>query len=80
VFLKLHLMSRIPRTIEPRNPRTPAAALLTGASISSPRWAEDVTELLPKGQLHVIPRGVHTVNYSLPKEFAAAIIPFLELR
>jgi hypothetical protein len=28
----------------------------------------------------VIPRGAHTVNYSLPKEFAAAIIPFLELR
>lgn len=43
-------------------------------------WAERVTALLPNGKLHVIADAAHTVNYSMPERFAAAIVPFLGLR
>jgi 2-hydroxy-6-oxonona-2,4-dienedioate hydrolase len=43
-------------------------------------WAEKVTTLLPNARLHVIPDAAHTVNYSVPEKFAAAIIPFLSLQ
>ena len=43
------------------------------------RWAEEVTELLPNGQLLVVANAAHTLNYSVPEKFAAAIIPFLSL-
>jgi 2-hydroxy-6-oxonona-2,4-dienedioate hydrolase len=41
------------------------------------RWAEEVRRLLPHGKLCVIPGAAHTVNYSAPKEFVAAMRPFL---
>jgi 2-hydroxy-6-oxonona-2,4-dienedioate hydrolase len=69
--------------IEDKLPRIEVPVLVVRGerdAVVPQRWAEEVTRLLPKGQLHVIPQGAHTVNYSLPKEFAAAIIPFLELR
>jgi 2-hydroxy-6-oxonona-2,4-dienedioate hydrolase len=43
-------------------------------------WAEKVTALLPNGKLYIIPRAAHTVNYSVPEKFAAAIISFLGLQ
>lgn len=43
------------------------------------RWAEEVTRLLPKGQLVVIPGGPHTINYSAPLEFVRVMKPFLRL-
>jgi pimeloyl-ACP methyl ester carboxylesterase len=69
--------------IEKKLPRIEVPVLVVRGerdAVVPQRWAEGVAGLLPKGQLHVIPRGAHTVNYSLPEEFATAIIPFLELR
>jgi 2-hydroxy-6-oxonona-2,4-dienedioate hydrolase len=43
------------------------------------KWAEQVAELLPNGRLLVVTNAAHTLNYSLPEKFAAAIIPFLSL-
>jgi 2-hydroxy-6-oxonona-2,4-dienedioate hydrolase len=40
-------------------------------------WAEEVARLLPNGTLRVIPKAAHTINYSQPGEFAAAIENFL---
>lgn len=42
-------------------------------------WAEEVCRLLPHGQLTVVPRTAHTMNYTSPDVFVAAIRPFLEL-
>jgi pimeloyl-ACP methyl ester carboxylesterase len=43
------------------------------------QWAEDVCRLLPHGQLTVVPRTAHTMNYTSPVVLVAAIRPFLEL-
>jgi 2-hydroxy-6-oxonona-2,4-dienedioate hydrolase len=43
-------------------------------------WAEKATALLPHGKLHIIPNAGHTINYSMPEQFAAAISPFLGLQ
>jgi pimeloyl-ACP methyl ester carboxylesterase len=40
-------------------------------------WAERVARLLPRGELCVIRDAAHTLNYSAPEQFAAAIRPFL---
>jgi 2-hydroxy-6-oxonona-2,4-dienedioate hydrolase len=42
-------------------------------------WAEHVTRLLPKGQLRVLAGLGHTLNYTAPREFVAALRPFLDL-
>jgi len=41
-------------------------------------WAEEVVELLPQGQLAVIPGGGHTLNYSAPLELTRVTKAFLE--
>ncbi len=41
------------------------------------RWAEEFTRRVPVGELVVIPRTAHTVNYSAPAELVHAIRPFL---
>ncbi len=41
------------------------------------RWAQRVVELLPRGELCVIPDGTHSVPYMLPDAFAAAISGFI---
>lgn len=43
------------------------------------RWAEEVTRRLPRGELRVLPGLGHTINYTAPKEFVAAMRPFLHL-
>jgi len=43
------------------------------------RWAEEVCRLLPHGELVVIPGGAHTLNYTEPAKFVAAMRPFLNL-
>jgi pimeloyl-ACP methyl ester carboxylesterase len=43
------------------------------------QWAEEVCTLLPHGQLSVVPRTAHTMNYTSPDVFVAAIRPFLAL-
>jgi 2-hydroxy-6-oxonona-2,4-dienedioate hydrolase len=43
-------------------------------------WAEKATALLPYGKLQIIPNAGHTINYSVPEKFAAAILHFLGLQ
>jgi pimeloyl-ACP methyl ester carboxylesterase len=42
------------------------------------RWAEEAANLLPHGQLIVIPDGAHAVNYSTPEALAGEVRKFLE--
>jgi 2-hydroxy-6-oxonona-2,4-dienedioate hydrolase len=46
--------------------------------LSPQKWAEDVTALLPQGQLVIIPGGGHGVHYSLVEQTSAAIQEFLD--
>ena len=46
-------------------------------AISPQRWAEEVTNLLPKGQLVVIEGASHDVQYDAPEELSRAIYTFL---
>jgi 2-hydroxy-6-oxonona-2,4-dienedioate hydrolase len=41
------------------------------------QWAERAATLMPRGALCIIPGAAHTLNYSAPEQFAAAIRPFL---
>lgn len=41
------------------------------------QWAEEVVELLPKGNLAVIPGGGHTLNYSAPLELVRVTKAFI---
>src|SRR5438477_3369098 len=38
--------------------------------IAPQRWAEEMTRLLPRGRLVVMPGGAHTLNYEAPQEMA----------
>ena len=40
-------------------------------------WAEEVTRLLPQGQLRVVPGYGHVLNYAAPLELFRVIAPFL---
>jgi pimeloyl-ACP methyl ester carboxylesterase len=42
-------------------------------------WVERVVRLLPDGHLLVLPELAHTINYTAPAVFVAAIRPFLRL-
>jgi 2-hydroxy-6-oxonona-2,4-dienedioate hydrolase len=77
--IKLALEDRI----EDKLPLIKAPALVVRGerdAVVPQLWAEKVTTLLPNGKLHVIPDAAHTVNYSVPEKFAAAILSFLGLR
>ncbi len=43
------------------------------------RWAEELVRRLPRGELRVLPGLGHTINYSAPREFVAALRPFLHV-
>jgi 2-hydroxy-6-oxonona-2,4-dienedioate hydrolase len=47
--------------------------------VTTHRWAEETAELLPKGELRVIPGRGHAVNYSAPLEFSRVAKAFLNL-
>jgi pimeloyl-ACP methyl ester carboxylesterase len=67
--------------IEDRLPliEAPTLVLHGGRDPVSPQaWAEAATRLLPHGSLVVVEGATHTMNYTYPDEFAAAILPFLE--
>ncbi len=55
--------------------------VVSGASdpIAPPRWAAELAQLAPRGQLYILPGG-HALNYSAPDEILAAVAPFLHLR
>lgn len=67
--------------IEERLPRIAAPTLVLHGSrdpVSPQAWAEEATRLLPHGRLVVVEGGTHTLNYTYPEKFAAAILPFLK--
>jgi pimeloyl-ACP methyl ester carboxylesterase len=67
--------------IEERLPRITAPTLVLHGSrdpVSPQAWAEEATRLLPHGRLVVVEGGTHTLNYTYPEKFAAAILPFLK--
>jgi pimeloyl-ACP methyl ester carboxylesterase len=67
--------------IEERLPLIAAPTLVLHGSrdpVSPQEWAEAATRLLAHGELVVVEGGTHTMNYTYPDEFAAAVRPFLE--
>ena len=67
--------------IEEKLPLVGAPALVVHGErdpIVSQSWAEEVTRLLPRGRLVVIPGAPHTLNYSTPRAFVRVLRPFLE--
>jgi pimeloyl-ACP methyl ester carboxylesterase len=67
--------------IEQRLPLIAAPTLVLHGSrdpVSPQQWAEEAARLLPHGRLVVVAGGTHTMNYTYPEEFAAAILPFLK--
>jgi pimeloyl-ACP methyl ester carboxylesterase len=69
--------------IEERLPMIDAPTLVLHGSrdpVSPEAWAEQAARLLPHGRLAVVEGGTHTMNYTYPDEFAAAVRPFLEER
>ena len=66
--------------IEEKLPNVRVPVLVVHGSrdgISPRRWAEEVTRLLPNGELVVLPHAAHAANYSAPEEFARAVRSFL---
>jgi 2-hydroxy-6-oxonona-2,4-dienedioate hydrolase len=69
--------------IEENLPRVRAPALVVRGALDPVvprRWAEEVTRLLPRGELREIPGAPHTLNYTAPLELARVIKPFFGLR
>jgi pimeloyl-ACP methyl ester carboxylesterase len=67
--------------IEEKLPQVQAPTLVVRGArdpIVPQAWAEEVTRLLPRGRLVVIPGGPHCVNYSTPRAFARVVTAFLE--
>jgi pimeloyl-ACP methyl ester carboxylesterase len=65
-------------TVELPHVAVPTLVLCGGRdAIASRGWCEEIAALLPKGNLAVVPRAAHTMNYASPDEFAAAVAPFL---
>ena len=76
--IKMALADRI----EEKLPRIGAPTLVvrgTNDPLVPHAWAERVAELLPRGELVQLPGLPHTINYSAPEAFVAAIAPFLRL-
>ena len=68
--------------IEKKLPQITAPALVIRGSrdvLVSQEWAERATQLLPRGQLVVLPGLAHTINYTAPVTFVEAVRPFLQL-
>jgi 2-hydroxy-6-oxonona-2,4-dienedioate hydrolase len=68
--------------IEAKLPRILAPTLVVRGEhdpIVPQAWAEAVSRLLPNGELRVLSGLGHTLNYTAPREFVAAMRPFLGL-
>ena len=58
--------------------RQPALVVRGGRDPIVPqRWAEEVTRLLPRGRLVVVPGAAHAVNYNAPTALVDAVCDFL---
>jgi 2-hydroxy-6-oxonona-2,4-dienedioate hydrolase len=65
--------------IEDKLPRVVAPTLVVRGErdpIVPQRWAEEVTRLLPRGELRILPGLGHTINYTAPREFVSALRTF----
>jgi len=74
--LRLALADRIERKL----PAVAAPALVVRGEhdpIAPQRWCEEVAALLPRGELQVIPRAPHALNYDFPAALSAATLAFL---
>ena len=68
--------------LETKLPRVSAPTLVVRGSrdvLVSQQWAERMVQLLPRGELLVMPELAHTINYTAPVTFVEAIRPFLGL-
>jgi pimeloyl-ACP methyl ester carboxylesterase len=68
--------------IEDKLPKIPMPTLVVRGEkdpLVPQRWAEEVTRLLPQGELRVLPGKAHTINYTAPAEFVDVMRPFLKL-
>ncbi len=68
--------------IEDKLPRIAARTLVVRGDkdpLVPQAWAEEVTRRLPRGELRVLPGLGHTINYTAPRDFVAALRPFLEV-
>ena len=66
--------------IEEHLPHIQSPALVVRGSydtIVPQRWAEEAARLLPQGQLVVIPRAAHDVNYNSPVELTRLVRAFM---
>ncbi len=66
--------------IEESLPHVRVPALVVRGShdpLVSQRWAEEVTQLLSKGRLVVIPGSAHVANFDAPSEFVRVVRSFL---
>jgi 2-hydroxy-6-oxonona-2,4-dienedioate hydrolase len=66
--------------IEERLPQVGAPTLVVRGErdpIVSQRWAERVTELLPEGELQVIPKAGHALHFSAASELADLVRDFI---
>ena len=67
--------------IEERLPHLDVPALVcrgTRDPIVSQRWAQEVTDLLPRGRLAVLPGATHAVNHEMPLQTARVVEHFLD--
>lgn len=67
--------------VEEKLPNIEAPTLVIRGSrdpIVSHDWAEQMTRLLPKGELITIEGAAHAVNYNSPKQFASVIHKFIQ--
>lgn len=64
---------------EEKLPRIPAPTLVIKGSrdaFVSTAWVEDMVELLPLGELAVVPGAPHATHYAAPKTVAALVDRF----
>lgn len=67
--------------IERKLPAVRVPALVTRGGLEPvvpQRWAEQATELLPHGQLAVVPGSPHDATYTAAENLAALVLPFLD--
>ena len=74
-------VSALRDAIEEKLPHVRAPVLVVRGerdAIVPQRWAEEVTALLPRGRLVVLPGAAHNVTYDAPLELVRVVRPFLE--
>lgn len=67
--------------IEEKLPRLQVPTLVLRGSrdpIVPQRWAEEATDLIPRGRLVVLPEAIHTITFTRPDQLVEAILPFLK--